>query len=210
MMESQHSEAVITALNVREFFQQSLQSALDSQQIQADDGTIVYIVNLLSTFTHAHELYDETPEGRMLRPLVAHYTDAVYAGTPDERIHALRRLGDIALFVSGLFPDSLNRSLVDVDYYISMGGTAYGHLSDTLPPTTRGRTYSRIFEELSAKFPAFVEALGEIADSAPLNDDRDVMRLYEVWMRTGSQRAARRLERLGIQVAAGSASCSRH
>jgi hypothetical protein len=210
MREPRGVESVITASDVREFFQQSLQSALDHQQTEADESTVVYIVNLLTTFTRSQELYDETPEGRMLRPLVAHYTDAVYAGSREERVHALRRLGDIALFVSGMFPDSLNRSLVDVDYYIAMGGTAYGHLSDTLPSTTRGRIYSRIFEELSAKFTVFVEALGEIADSAPMNNDRDVMRLYEVWMRTGSRRAARRLQRVGIPVSSGSLSSASH
>ena len=31
------------------------------------------------------------------------------------------------------------------------------------------------------------------------NSDEDVLRLYEIWIRTGSARAARRLRKLGVE-----------
>jgi len=40
----------------------------------------------------------------------------------------MQRLGDTALFIAGVFADSLNRKLVDVDYYVAMGGTAYAQV----------------------------------------------------------------------------------
>ena len=40
----------------------------------------------------------------------------------------------------------------------------------------------------------------EISDPSNLRDDRDIVRLYQVWLRTGSQHAAKMLERAGINV----------
>jgi hypothetical protein len=51
-----------------------------------------------------------------MKPLALHYADAVNAPSIAERGAALRKLGDIALFISSLFADNLNRKLVDIDY----------------------------------------------------------------------------------------------
>jgi len=49
-----------------------------------------------------------------------------------------------------------------------------------------------------------VDALGEIGEGAAQNSPRDVLRLYELWHKTGSPRAHRTLLKLGIRpVAAG-------
>mgnify|MGYP002137355912 CR=1 FL=1 len=37
----------------------------------------------------------------------------------------MRAMGDFSLYIAGFFSDSLKRKLVDVDYYIGMGGAAY-------------------------------------------------------------------------------------
>jgi hypothetical protein len=49
-----------------------------------------------------------------------------------------------------------------------------------------------------------VDALNEIGEDAAKNSPRDLLRLYELWQKTGSARARRLLVKLGIQpVAAG-------
>jgi hypothetical protein len=146
----------------------------------------------------------------MLRPLALLYGEALEAPSHEERNQALKRLGDVALFISGVFADSLNRKLVDVDYYIAMGGKAYSYLSDSSRNTLRWQVLSEVFEELASKFAVFVDILGEVSENAHFNRDVDVMRLYEVWLRTGSKRAGRRLQRLGIQPLHASVSRRQH
>ena len=53
------------------------------------------------------------------------YSDALEEESGEARNQILRRLGDVALFISGVFSRSLKRRVVDVDYYIAMGGGAY-------------------------------------------------------------------------------------
>lgn len=204
------NENIIVGTNLGEFFQGLVTAAVANQHVEAAEDTVHYVVNLLSTFAHSRDLYEQTPDGLMIRPLAMIYGEAIDAGTIEERNLALKRLGDVALFVSGVFPNSLSRKLVDVDYYVSMGGNAYGHLSDVVGETRRWRPFCEIFDELSVKFIDFVDVLAEVSEKAHFNKNADILRLYELWVRTGSKRAERQLRKLGFDPSAGSVSRRHH
>ena len=80
-----------------------------------------------------------------------------------------------------------------------MGGCAYGTLAIGL---ARGRrqVLSSVFAELAAKFQPLVDALAEIGDSARRYTQADVLRLYEIWLKTGSPRARGLLQQLGVEA----------
>lgn len=210
MMSDYRDGQLIINADVRACFQDLVASALAHQKVEAEDETVYYIVNLLTSFTRSEDLYEQTPDGLMIKPLASLYLDALEAPSGEDRNKALQRLGDIALFIAGVFTDSLNRQLVDVDYYISMGGNAYGYLSDRARDTIRWRVFGNIFGELSSKFTDFVDVLGEVSEKAHFTTHADILRLYELWIRTGSKRAARRLKKLGIQTIEASISRRHH
>lgn len=191
--------ALVTDVNVREHFRETIHSALSNQKVDAGEDTVYYVVNLLAYFTHAENLFSQTTDGIDLKPLALIYAEAVDAASSEERHAALKRLGDVALLISGLFSSSLNRKVVDVDYYVAMGGSAYGYLSDLSRGTVRARAFGAIFGELSDKFARFVDVLAEVGEQSGLSSQTDIMRLYEIWLRTGSRRAAERLRKLGIE-----------
>lgn len=203
-------EGLITGMDVRQFFQESLQTAVSNQRLDVSDDSLVYIINMLTGFTRSEALYEDTPDGRMIKPLYRFYCDAVEADTPEESNRALQRLGDVALFISGLFAHSLQRSLVDVDYYIAMGGSAYRSLAGSLRGGARRQAFMAIYNELAEKFAALVDVLTEVADTCQPDHDRDILRLYEIWMLTGSKHAARKLRRSGIQPMPAAVSRVRH
>ena len=192
------TERLITGVDVREYFRGAVAAALERQKFSPLDETIVYLSHMLAAFTHAERLYDRAGDGMVLRPLAQLYAEAAGAASGEERDKRLRRLGDIALFIAGLFAHSLSRSLVDVDYYISMGGGAYGRLAKSHDALRACPTLKEVYAELSECFPRFVDVLGDIGDSVSLGNSADVLRLYEIWQCTGSARAAARLRELGI------------
>lgn len=210
MVHDAASSTVIARTSLREYFHDSIDDALSNQGVEAAVETIYYVVNVLTLFQRADQLYESTEQGLTIKPLALLYGEAVQGRNPDDRNRALQRLGDIALFISGIFSESLNRKAVDVDYYISMGSSAYGHLSDTLRGGVKRQAYGQIFEELSRKFTAFVDVLSEVNENTSLSSNADVMRLYELWLRTGSERAARRLRELGIEPSKSSATLQQH
>ncbi len=198
MTDSQSSPIAVT--NLREFFRDSVQGALRKQHVSVDDHTEHYVVNVLTTFARSEELYERTNEGVRLRPLALLLAEALQAPTIEARHRLLRRLGDVSLFIAGFFAHSFARKLVDVDYHIAMGGRAYG----TLAESVRAPALPEVFAELAKKFQYLVDVLNEVAETDYSHSDKDVLRLYEIWLKTGSSRAHRILCRLGVAPVANS------
>ncbi|MEX1266018.1 MAG: hypothetical protein WEA08_03785 [Woeseia sp.] len=191
-------DRVLPVHDLREYFRDSVDAALANQGVHVDPHATHYVVNLLSLFSRSEDFYVDRTEGSGVKPLALLLVDAADAPTAEQRSHALQRIGDVALFVAGFFADSLAHRLVDLDYYIYMGGTAYGSLSDEIRGTTRGRALASVYEELAHKFQLVVEILNEVRDCARRESDIDLLRTYEVWLRTGSKRAAAMLRQHGI------------
>ncbi len=192
------AQSLVAVTNLREFFHESIQTALRKQRVEVDEHTEHYVVNVLTMFARSEALYEQTAEGVRLRPLAHMLAQALEASTPQQRDATLRRLGDVSLFIAGFFAQSFARKLVDVDYHIAMGGRAYGTLADNLRGTLRGQAVSVVFLELAQKFQRLVDVLNEVAEMAYTHSDKDVLRLYEIWMKTGSPRAYSILRRLGV------------
>jgi hypothetical protein len=191
---------VVTVANLQEFFRDSLHEAMTHQKLAVRDHTEHYVVNLLTLFSRADALYERTPEGARIKPLVVMLAEALEAPSTAERNRALQRLGDVSLFIAGFFAGSFARKLIDIDYHIAMGGRAYGSLGDILG-RGRGQALASVFTELAQKFQRLVDALNEVSEMAHTHTDRDILRLYEIWMKTGSRRAHALLRRLGIEPA---------
>lgn len=196
--EDSANDPVIAVTSLKEFFHDSVQTALREQHVTLDAHTEHYVVNILTTFARTEELYDNTPEGLRLRPLAAMLADAAHATQPERREQALRRLGDVSLFIAGFFAQSFARKLIDIDYHIAMGGRAYSSLAASRRASLRSNAFSVIFAELAQKFQRLVDVLNDVAEMAHTHTDKDILRLYEIWIKTGSPRARLLLERLGV------------
>jgi hypothetical protein len=126
------------------------------------------------------------------QPLAFRLKRALESGGSEQRAR-LRDLGDISLFTSGFFSDSLQRQSIDVDYYVSMGEYAYGSLS-----RRDDDTFSDVFGELARRFVGYMDVLADISERTALSSCNDVLRLYEKFLRTGSVRDGQKLIDRGI------------
>ena len=186
------------ASSLAEFFRGVLASALKNQGVSPQQqATEHYLVALLEGYA-CGKLDDEALALRLKTALEA---------PPAVRAALLRELADRALFVSGFFPDSIpgRRGLVDVDYFIAMGEGAYGLLAKGAVRGTREATLQPVFGELAGRFSSFVEVLNEVSSETRLRSDRDLIRLYERFLRTGSGWVRRQLESLGMSLGARAA-----
>jgi hypothetical protein len=190
---------VIPVPSLQEFFRDSVDAAMATNKVAVELHTAHYVVNLLTLFARAEALHDRADAGPRTRPLALMLADAAEAPDSDSRNSALKRLGDVALFIAGFMAEGLDSKAVGVGYYVRMGGGAYRTLSTALPSNPRGRAFAPVFAELSAKFADVVDVLSEVRHAGAAARDQDVLRLYESWLTTGSRRAARLLRQLGIQ-----------
>ena len=198
MQPSNRSARVQLVANLQEFFRDTLHGALERQHVSVEDQTEHYVVNLLTLFARADALYEQTPQGPRLKPLAMMLSETLEARSTGDRHRGLQRLGDVSLFIAGFFAHSFARKLVDVDYHIAMGGRAYGTLADALA-RGRSRVLAQVFAELAAKFQPLVDALNDVSETSYQHTDADILRLYEIWLKTGSRRSYRILRRLGVE-----------
>jgi hypothetical protein len=128
-------------------------------------------------------------------PLGVRLAQALAAGAQPPRDH-LRQIADQALFVAGFFGDSLQRRAVDLDYYVTVGGLAYARLAGN-----EHDAFADVFGELAEKFVPVVDVLSDISDRAS-GSNRDLLRVYERWLRTGSRRDQALLVETGLSAPA--------
>lgn len=170
----------------QDYFRELVTESLGRQKISAQPETEFYLVNLLNEFMKADKLTEE--------PLAFLVKGALEEPLPQAQSARFRHIGDVSLYVGGFFQDSLNRKLVDVDYYIDMGGAAYQQVA----ARAAEESLKYVYEELAAKFASFVEVFADVSDKTTPRTEKDLLRLYELWVRTRSERAAKALQEAGI------------
>ncbi len=161
-------------------------SAMATQQVQSSELTQFYLVQLLEGFVRpGRNLLDP--------PLAVDYLEAVHLPAP-QRYEKLKRVADTALFITGVFVESLERSLVGPDYYAALGRNAYARLSSNPPKAA----LASLFGELAGRFPEFVRVLTEISAQELFRREQDTLRLYKRWLHTRGRLEADLLVRRGI------------
>lgn len=204
------NESVVQVRNLADYFRTSIETVISRQGVDVDPHAEHYVVNLLTLFSRSDKFYEDNGESCGLRPLALMLADAADAPSTEERNKSLQRIGDVALFISGFFADSLANKPVDIDYYISMGGNAYGSLSEEVRGTFRGNAFAHIYRELANKFQVFVDVLNEVRDEARQGSDVNLLRTYEIWLKTGSRRARKLLHEQGVVPIAAGKKTRRH
>lgn len=177
-----HDESLV------EFFKRLVDDAIEHQRVPASDLTTYYLVRLLASFAYRDSTLGPSDD----EPLALRLGRALDTAGARQRSE-LRQVGDLSLFLSGYFADSLRRRLVDLDYYASLGGYAYRSLSGS-----DGGALAPVYGELSEHFVAFADVLNEVSSQSALSSDSDLLRLYDRWARGGSARSAELLVRRGI------------
>jgi hypothetical protein len=173
--------------NLTALFHELVRSAMAAQQVESSETTEFYLVQLLEAFARP-------PQADLLDPpLALDYLEALRLPAA-RRYEKLKRVADTALFVTGVFVDSLERSLVGPDYYTALGRNAYARLS---AHATRAGL-ADLFQELAGRFPEFVRVLMEISAQEIFRREQDTLRLYKRWLYGRGQREADLLVRRGI------------
>lgn len=171
-----------------EYFKELVDRAIAHQRLHATELAAYYVVRMLAAFAERPAGGESGDE----MPLAIRLAQALDSGGAAQRVN-LKQIGDVSLFVSGFFSDSLRRKPVDIDYYASIGGHAYQALSRVESDTT-----SAMFAELAEKFIGFVDVLAEVSERSQCASNADLLRLYERWLKTGSPHSGQLLVERGV------------
>lgn len=189
------SSPVVTYESLASYFYEKVGDAKQNQGLEATDETSYYVINLLESFAQADMLYGVDAEGNRRDEALAMILAKAVSSHPGETIGHYRRLGDMSLFISGFFADSLRGRSVGVAYYVDMGQGAYASLSSMMRSrrSSGAEVYRKLYGELSESFADWVEVLREVSESSQLStppEEEETDALFERWQRARGRRAS--------------------
>ena len=176
-------------LTPEEHFSEVVKEACKNRHIKAQPVVEVYLVQMLQHYLDSSNFHKP---GETFAEL---YLQAINAEN-SKRNEMMRTVADRALYLTGFFGDSLQRKIVDIDYYAEIGSAAYTNLY----AWTKKDSLSHVYETFSKRFMDFVEVLNYISEKSTIQADHDVLRLYDRYLRTGSELARKKLNELGVMT----------
>ena len=128
-----------------EYFREVVDEALISRKIDTIPSVPSYLVEILSFYVSTENLFEERDSnGKRTQGMLAEKFLRANNADKASKIELLKKLGDMSLYISGFFGDSLQRKLVDIDYYVDMGEAAYQSLATVLEEEHQQRSIPKL------------------------------------------------------------------
>ncbi|MBT4760150.1 MAG: hypothetical protein HOO06_00510 [Bdellovibrionaceae bacterium] len=189
---SLNSELILSS---KLFFEEAVDSAFKQLKIKTFPLVQTYLVSVLDYYLVMDNLFEKSDKtGRYDQKMLSELYLEAGTLSKEKKLETLKQLGDSSLYMSGFFGDSLSKKIIDLDYYVDMGGAAYGDLSTI----TRDDIYSRLYKEISYRFVEFMDAFSLISQNSMIQSNKDLLKLYDKYLSTGSELAKEQLAKEGI------------
>lgn len=180
---TESNPGIILDESLSSFFLEQIESIQERRQSSLRKDVEAYLVDLLARYA-----LRVGEAGRKSPAFALELLEARERGTP-----ALREVGDRALFVAGVVPQSLDRSAIDADYVCSIGAEAYRAVFFA-------KRQLDLFLELSDSFGELVSVMRDVATPLDNAQPSSLIALYERWLETGDERAEKQLVEAGVRV----------
>lgn len=183
-------------LTPEEHFSEVVKEACEQRQIKTQPAIEVYLVQLLRFYLDSRNFHRPIQEDGQQKPpetFAEMYLQAMNSDTVKKK-ELMRVVADRSLYLTGFFAESLQRKIVDVDYYVEIGSAAYS----SLHALTKEDSLAFVYKTFSKRFVDFVEVLNYISEKSLIQADQNVLTLYDRYLRTGSEMAREKLNELGV------------
>ena len=185
-------------ISPEQHFSEALKEALEQRKVKSFPHLETYLVHMLKHYLDSRNLFaphsthgeqmENPPETLAEMYLVAMNSEAL------RKKEIMKTLADRSLYLAGFFGDSLQKKVVDIDYYSEMGSAAYFNLASW----TKEDHLSEVYQTFSKRFVEFVEVLSYMSEKSAVQADQNVLRLYDKYLKTGSEAAREKLNQMGI------------
>ena len=119
--------------SLQSFFFECL-SEVNGKALHPLPNEIIYYSSVvMDRFGESKNYFQESKGGRLKEKLLGKKLLESTLLPRGKQINELKDIGDTALFLCGYFSDSLNRKLVDTNYYRQIGQSSYKKLNAFLP-----------------------------------------------------------------------------
>ena len=123
---------IILAANLKGYFFEGLSEINKKSLCPVPDSIIYYSSDVLDKFALSQTFF-ETSDGKVREKILGMKLLEATQLNRDEQKKIYKEVGDMSLLVCGYFSESVNKKIVDKDYYAQLGKMAYSHLNNVSP-----------------------------------------------------------------------------
>ncbi len=192
-------EHICSSEKPMEYFREKVNSAVEELHVDVDEIVVFYLVNLLSEF-HKIEKVTFDAEPKADEEALTILLEKALFSNQNEQIKRFKHLGDFSLFISGFFPDSIYKRLVNHKFYMSVGSIAYNQLANIMRTKAHSKTFWDLYQELSKNFSAFVDVLSEVSGKSMSHSNKNILKVYERWLKRKHPSDEKILRKEGISI----------
>ena len=179
-----------------EHFSEVVHEACAQRQVKTHPQIEAYLVQVLKHYVISnnfhHPLQNEAEE-KIPDTFAEMYLLALNSETTKKK-ELMRTVAERSLYLTGFFAESLSKKVVDLEYYTQIGSAAYSNLA----AWTREDALATVFNVVSRRFTDFVYVLNYVSEKSLIQSNPDVLKLYDRYLRTGSELAREKLTELGV------------
>ena len=179
-----------------EHFSEVVHEACAQRQVKTHPQIEAYLVQVLKhyvTSNNFHQPLQSEAEEKVPDTFAEMYLVALNSETKKKK-ELMRAVAEKSLYLTGFFAESLSKKVVDIDYYTQIGSAAYSNLA----AWTKEDALSKVFDVVSRRFTDFVYVLNYVSEKSLIQSNPDVLKLYDRYLRTGSELAREKLTELGV------------
>jgi hypothetical protein len=151
-------------VELRRFFDRAIRASFQDLALR-DDPATGYLADLLTRFARTHSLYPRGLSVPCLETVVdllleaqAVWQDDTPHWEPEREVTIQRHIGDYTLFMTGIFPERVERT-ASAGYYILRGKRAYRFVWEHDRASSTSRSTAPVFRVLAERFESYARAL---------------------------------------------------
>ena len=194
-MESNNFKLTITPA---EFFQEKIKDALSRQSVKYDENIEYYLVKLMCHFIKPVFVEVEGKSKNVFDVPLALLLKESLESDAHRKAQLLKTIADTSLYVSGFFQDYFDKKPYDIKYYIDIGSQSFLNLAILSRKKNKGSHVSFIYASLAKNFSSFLDVIAEVSEQTALVSDQSVLKLYDRWVKSQSNRLREKLLKKGL------------
>lgn len=115
--------------SLQSFFLDSLTEQNKKSLRPVPSEALYYSSEVLNDFVNPARFFELNDEGKVRQKILGLKLLEAYQFTVSEQKRMYKDVGESALILCGMFNESVNRKILDINYYHSVGKEAYGRLN---------------------------------------------------------------------------------
>jgi len=132
MDESNSPSKIVLDANLKGYFFDGLVEINKKSLCPVPESILFYSSDVLGKFSLSDHFFDSV-DGKVKEKILGIKLLEASQLSKDEQKKVYKEIGEVSLVLCGFFSESVNKKIIDLQYYSNLGKMAYGHLNYLSP-----------------------------------------------------------------------------